>query len=141
MLPLHYARHWRVTSAALMAFVLAITLMPAIWLWPDRTPAVLWFEKLDKLAHLATFVLLALWFAGQYRPRSYWRIAGGLLAFGVLIEVCQRAVGYRSAELSDVGADVAGIIIGLAIAAAGAGGWCQTFEEWYIGRKSGDGSE
>lgn len=141
MLPLHYARHWRVTSAVLMAFVLAATLMPAIWLWPDRAPAVLWFEKLDKLAHFATFALLTVWFAGQYRPRSYWRIAGGLLAFGVLIEICQRAVGYRSAEFSDVVADVAGIIIGLAIAAAGAGGWCQRFEDWYIGRRSGDGSE
>ena len=60
MLPLHYARHWQVTSAALMASVLAITLMPAMWFWPDRTPTVLWFEKLDKLAHFATFVLLVL---------------------------------------------------------------------------------
>jgi hypothetical protein len=48
-------------------------------------------------------------------------------------------VGYRSAEMLDFGADVVGIIIGLAIAAAGAGGWCQPFENWLIGRKSGDG--
>jgi VanZ family protein len=139
MLPLHYARRWRVASAVLMTFVLAITLMPAMWLWPDRAPAMLWFEKLDKLAHLVIFVFLALWFAGQYRPRSYWRIAVGLFAFGALIEVSQRAVGYRSAEMLDFGADVVGIIIGLAIAAAGAGGWCQPFENWLIGRKSGDG--
>jgi len=137
MLPLRYARRWRVASAIFLALVLALTVMPAVWLWPDPARIVSWRENLDKWAHFATFALLALWFAGQYRPRSYWRIALGLLAFGALIEVCQRAVGYRTAELQDFGADTIGIIVGLAIALAGAGGWCQPFEDWTIGRKSG----
>jgi len=137
MLPLRYARRWRLASAVLLTLVLAVTLMPAIWLWPDRVRTVLWLEHIDKLAHGATFVLLALWFAGQYQPRSYPRIAVGLLAFAGLIEVCQRTVGYRSAEWLDFGADAIGIIIGLAIAMAGAGGWCLLFEDWYVGRKSG----
>lgn len=139
MLPLRYARRWRVAGAVLLAFVLATTVMPAVWLWPDRMSSMSWLENADKLAHFATFALLTLWFAGQYRPRSYWRIAIGLLAFGILIEVCQRAVGYRSAEWLDFGADAVGIIFGLAIAVAGAGGWCQPFEAWYIGRRSGAG--
>lgn len=137
MLPLRYARRWTIASTVLLILVLALTVMPAIWLWPDRVRIVSWLDNLDKWAHVATFAFLAVWFAGQYRPRSYWRIALGLLAFGALIEVCQRAVGYRTAELLDFGADTIGIIIGLAIAMAGAGGWCLSFEDWYIRRKSG----
>lgn len=139
MLPLRYARRWRVASAVLLAFVLATTVIPAVWLRPDWISSVSWLEHADKVSHVVTFSLLTLWFAGQYRPRSYWRIAIGLLAFGVLIEVCQRAVGYRSGEWLDFGADAVGIIVGLAIAVAGVGGWCQQFEAWYIGYRSGAG--
>ena len=55
-----------------------------------------------------------------------------LLMFGVLIEVCQRMVGYRSAEWLDVAADTVGIIAGLALAAAGLGRWCERFEARYL---------
>ena len=54
------------------------------------------------------------------------------LGFGVLIELCQRMVGYRSAEWLDIGADVGGIAIGLAIGLAGVGGWSQRFENRYL---------
>ena len=137
MLPLQYARQWRSASVVLLALVLVATLMPVVWLWPDRMQLVNWFGNLDKWAHLATFTVLAVWFAGQYRPRSYWRIAVGLFAFGVLIEICQRLVGYRAADLMDVGANTLGIVSGLAIALAGAGGWCLPFEAWYAGRRAG----
>lgn len=137
MLPLQYARHWRSASVVLLLLVLVATLTPAVWLWPDRVQLASWFRNLDKWAHFLTFAALALWFAGQYRPRSYWRIALGLFAFGVLIEMCQRLVGYRSADLLDVGANSIGIVAGLAIALAGAGGWCLPFETWYIERKAG----
>ena len=136
MLPLRYAAFWRVVSALLLMFVIAAAIMPAIWLWPDRVSFFRWFDNVDKWAHLLTFFVLAIWFAGQYRPRSYWRIALGLLAFGILIELLQRLVGYRSAEWLDVLADAAGIIAGLAIAAAGIGGWALRLETWYQQRRA-----
>ena len=136
MLPLRYALRWQAASAVLLLFVLASALMPAIWLWPDRVRMEHWLAHLDKWAHLLTFAFLAVWFAGQYRRGAYWRIAGGLVGFGVLIEICQRAVGYRSAEWLDLGADVIGIIIGLVIGLAGAGGWSQRVERWYVTRGS-----
>jgi len=123
MLPLRYARRWRIASIALLILVLVATLMPAVWFWPDRRQFVAWFIDMDKWLHGITFVFLAIWFAGQYRPRSYWRIGVGLISFGVLIEACQRLVTYRSAELFDIVADVAGITVGLVIATAGLGGW------------------
>ena len=108
--------------------------MPAVWLWPDRGKIVSWFGEIDKWAHALAFALLAIWFAGQYRPRSYWRIALGLLVYGVLIELCQRMLSYRSAEWLDVAADMAGIMAGLLIAAAGLGGWSQRFEAKFAAR-------
>ena len=48
-------------------------------------------------------------------------------------------VGYRSAEWLDIGADVIGVAIGLLISLAGAGGWSQRFENWYVMRGAGAG--
>ncbi len=132
MLPLQYVSWWRTASAVLLILVLVAALMPAVWLWPDRGKIVSWLGEFDKWAHAIVFALLAVWFAGQYRPRSYWRIALGLVMFGLLIELCQRMVAYRSAEWLDVAADGAGIIAGLLVAAAGLGGWSQRFEARYL---------
>lgn len=137
MLPLRYARRWRVASLLLLILVLASMLMPAVWFWSDRRQFASWFFDVDKWLHGVIFAVLAIWFAGQYRPRSYWRIGAGLTAFGLLIEACQRLVTYRSAELYDVAADSAGIIIGLAVAVAGLGGWSLRVEDWYTRRRAG----
>ena len=128
MLPLRHARRWRAASIALLALVLIATLLPAVWFWPDRGELVTWFVHSDKGLHGITFAFLALWFAGQYRRRSYWRIGVGLIAFGLLIEACQGMVSYRSAEFLDVGANMAGIAVGLSIALAGLGGWSTWVE-------------
>ena len=136
MLPLRYAPRWRAASAVLLLLVLAGAMMPAIWLWPDRARIGDWLQHLDKWAHVLAFAFLAVWFAGQYHRGAYWRIAIGLVAYGILIELCQRAVGYRSAEWLDLAADVIGIATGLVIGLAGAGGWCQRFEQWYVTRGS-----
>ena len=136
MLTLEYTRRWQVASVLLLLAVLLATITPAVWFWPDRVRMVEWFAGIDKWAHGVTFAGLAVWFAGQYRVSAYWRIAIGLTGFGLLIELCQRAVGYRTAEWFDVAADVAGIIIGLAIATAGIGGWSLRFESWMLNRQT-----
>ncbi|HNP34571.1 MAG TPA: VanZ family protein [Woeseiaceae bacterium] len=130
MLPLRFPVHWRIASALLLAAVLLAAMMPAMLWWSNPEKMARWFGSIDKWKHVGTFAVLALWFAGQYRPNSYWRIAIGLLAFGLLIELCQRMVSYRTAEWLDVAADLLGIAIGLLIARAGLGGWAQQFESW-----------
>lgn len=136
MLPLRYAARWRMAGLVLLAIVLLASLTPVFWLFPDRDGFVTWFVHVDKWLHGIAFVVLAVWFAGQYRPGSYWRIAVGLLAFGVLIEACQRMVTYRSADWLDIAADAAGIAVGLAIAMAGLGGWSLWFENRLAGSKA-----
>ena len=136
MLPLNHSRQWRIASIAMMLLVLASALMPAVWFLDDRASILSWLDHADKWLHASTFLVLSLWFAGQYRPRSYWRIALGLMVFGLFIEFCQRLVSYRMADWADVGANTIGIVVGLLIALAGAGGWCLRVENWHAARQS-----
>ena len=135
MLPLRYARRWQVASLTLLLLVLVATLMPAVWFWDDRFKALARFDDVDKWFHGVTFLVLSLWFTGMFRRRSYWKIGIGLLLFGLIIEACQRMVTYRTAEWLDVGADAAGIILGLVIGLAGIGGWCLRAEELLAKRR------
>lgn len=133
MLPLRYTGLWRLAGGLTLVAVFAAALMPAIWFWaphPGRLP-----ESADKWLHAATFAILALWFCGQYQRHSYWKIALSLLAFGMVIEFCQRLTTYRSADLMDLAANVAGIAAGLGIALVGAGGWSLRVEEWLLRRR------
>lgn len=131
MLALRYARRWQFAGIALLGFVLAAALLPPDWLWSDRLST---FVMSDKWVHGITFMLLAVWFSGQYAPQAYWRLIAGLIAFGLLIEVTQRMVGYRTADWMDLLADLVGLGVGMVIALAGAGGWCLRFEKWLDNR-------
>lgn len=126
MLPLRHTRRWRFVGAIILLVVLLATMAPA-FLFDVRLKQVV---SHDKWAHFLAFLFLAVWFSGQYARQSYWRLGTALLAFGALIEVCQYASGYRSAEWLDLAADLAGIVVGLLLAVAGAGGWSLRLEEW-----------
>ncbi len=130
MQALAYKRHWQGASIVLLVLVLAAALMPAIWFWDDKPSGISWLKGADKWMHGITFTVLSVWFAGLYRRESYVWIAVWLLLFGLLIEACQRMVGYRMAEWLDVGADIGGIMVGLALATIGLGKWCLKFEQW-----------
>jgi VanZ family protein len=132
MLSLRYARRWQIAGTVLLAIVLAGALLPADWLWSKESDSPVFIS--DKWLHGVTFAVLALWFSGQYARRSYWRLIMGLAAFGLLIEMTQRMVSYRTAEWMDLLADLLGLAIGMAIALAGTGGWCLRFEAWLQNR-------
>ena len=132
MLSLRYARRWQIAGILLLAMVQAAALVPADWLWSEG-PNSLFFIS-DKWLHGITFTALALWFSGQYARHSYWRLVTGLIAFGILIEMSQRMVSYRTADWMDFLADLLGVATGMAIALAGVGGWCVRFEEWLHNR-------
>lgn len=131
MLPLRYARRWQAAGIAALVAALVLALAPAVLFPFDMGTGGI---GADKWLHALTFTFLTVWFSGQYAARSYWRIALGMLAFGAFIELCQRLVGYRSAEGADLLADGIGIAVGLTIAVAGAGGWSLRVEGWLRSR-------
>lgn len=133
MLPLRHAALWRTLSMLLLVAVLLAALTPTFW-FGSKAKALVWFEHADKWLHAMTFAGLTVWFAGMFAVRAYWRIALGLTLFGLLIEACQLLVSYRIADWIDVGANTAGIIVGLIVAAAGLGAWGLRVEDWYSRR-------
>ena len=66
--------------------MLIAAVLPAIWFWPDKVKVLDWFGGVDKWAHTIAFAVLTVWLAGQYARSAYWRIALGLIAYGLLIE-------------------------------------------------------
>jgi VanZ family protein len=136
VLPLRYVRRWQIASLFFLAFVLAAALMPVFWFLDDKVGALSWFARNDKWVHGFTFLILSIWFTGLFHKKAYWQIGIGLLLFGLIIEGGQRMVIYRTAEWADVGANSAGIILGLVIGAAGLGGWCLRAEEHLTKQRS-----
>lgn len=126
MIELRYAWRWQVAGILLLAMVLTAALLPETPL----TDLAAMLIRSDKAMHVIAFTVLAIWFSGQYEKRSYWRIAAGLIAFGVLIELIQGTLSYRTSEWLDLAGDALGIALGLAIGALGAGGWSLQVEEW-----------
>jgi hypothetical protein len=133
MLPLRYTRRWQAAGIAVLVVVFVFALAPAIWFRLEMRDMT--FIAGDKWLHGLTFTFLTVWFSGQYARRSYWRLAVGMLAFGAFIEVCQYMLSYRNAESMDLVADSIGIVIGLVIATAGAGGWSLRMEDWLVARR------
>lgn len=127
MLPLRYAGRWRIAGYLLLAMVLAAAMVPPAWF--GLSNSLSYIANFDKWLHGITFTALMLWFSGQYARHGYWRPGTGLVAFGLLIEIAQRTVSYRTADGMDLMTDLAGISLGAALALAGLGGWCKRFED------------
>ena len=93
------------------------------------SPALMFFKS-DKAGHLTAFTVLMLWFGGIFRLRMSPFVALGLLAFGIMIELLQNRLDYRSAEIADAVFDCGGILIGWALVATAIGRWAGAVESW-----------
>jgi hypothetical protein len=95
----------------------ALCVLGILWLALDPQPittAALF--DLDKLNHLAAFMVLALLLDYSF-PLSerFWLKWLPLLGFGALIELLQLLGGYRLFEWGDILADASGLIVYLAL--------------------------
>jgi VanZ family protein len=121
MRALRYANFWLAGGIFLMAAVLYLTLTPG---------SGSSIAHADKAGHFIVFVALMFWFGGIFRLRSAPWAALALLAFGILIELLQSRLSYRSAEIADALSDCVGILVGWALAATGLGRWASVIESW-----------
>jgi VanZ family protein len=115
-----FRRAWLAIGWGLVAYTLYVSLSSS----PPDGPG--WLS--DKLAHGLTYFVLAAWFAALSAPRNYARVGLGLLALGIAIELLQARTGYRTAEVADGLANLAGILAGLAFGLASRGRWLAWFD-------------
>jgi VanZ family protein len=89
----------------LFAFCLVVVLVLALVPPSVPTPATGW----DKANHALAFAVLA-WLGRWSFPGRTGALLGGLLAYGVLIELLQALTPYRDADWHDVVADGVGLV-------------------------------
>ena len=138
MLPLRYLTQWRIAGLLLLAFVFFAALVPSSLFFPGGLPVSEWSQG-DKWVHAMTFATLTIWYGGQFAWPVFWRVLAGLALFGVMIEICQGIVGYRTRDAVDVIANVGGILSGAAIVRLWLQGWSVKIESWFdrrLGRRS-----
>lgn len=100
---------WRGALGALLLLVSVLAFSPGL---PE--PDV---GHVDKLHHAVAFLTLAASACFAY-PGARGRALLALLGYGMLIELVQLFIPYRSAEWNDVAADAVGIALGAMLAAA-----------------------
>lgn len=102
---LRFRRLWLSAGWLMVAAVVIASLVPI--------PGEISPGGSDKAVHMAMYGVLMLWFAGLYWAQSRrFRIALGLIAMGVLLEVLQGATDYRTFEYADMAANAAGVGFG-----------------------------
>ena len=93
------------------------------------TPVPVDVSSGDKLAHIAIYAVLAIWFAGIYRRSRYPAIASALILLGGSLELLQSATGYRTGDWNDFLANGIGVFLGLTMSRLGLSGWCAWIED------------
>ncbi|MBN8280737.1 MAG: VanZ family protein [Gammaproteobacteria bacterium] len=126
MLPLRFGRVWLAAGFLFLGVGLYSALTP--------NPGGLALLN-DKLVHGAGFMAFMLWFGGIVEPRRVPRVALALALYGLLIELLQSLTATRQAEFLDLAADVAGVLLGWLLGAAGLSRWCTVLESWLVPRR------
>ena len=123
MLPLARPGLW-IAGALLLALVIVIaSLLPG--------PVVQSVSSWDKLEHTGAYLLLALWLAGMVDRRRYMWAAAAAFLLGAAVEAAQALLTEtRQGDVLDLVANATGVLVALAIAYLGLGGWAQRAERW-----------
>ncbi|MDP2324763.1 MAG: VanZ family protein [Gammaproteobacteria bacterium] len=127
LLPLRYAWAWLFAGLILLVLGLVSALSAAAF------PSAMTLN--DKLIHLVGFTGFMVWFCGIVQTRYAPLLALGLAAYGLLIEFLQSLTVTRQPEGLDLVADIAGILVGWFLSAAGLSRWCIKLESWFASAK------
>jgi VanZ family protein len=78
-----------------------------------KAPVVLEVPGSDKVNHFVAYLVMMLWFSQLHRePRRQFWIGVGLIALGVLLELVQGLLAYRSAHVLDGLTNGCGVVAG-----------------------------
>lgn len=93
-----------------LIFWSVITSITLLFLIPQDMITERIFDWWDKAQHMLAFSILMLLGFLAY-PKAFWKLAIGLILYGVTIEIIQSQTGWRSGEVMDALADVVGVVL------------------------------
>lgn len=128
MLSLRYPWIWMLFGWLLVAGVVVGSLMPDA---PLRG-----LHVSDKVQHAFSYAVLMVWFAGLYARSHHAWIALTVLTLGVVLEIIQSQLSYRSFDPADMLANLGGVIVGFGLSFWFLAGWCQRLERHLTSRDS-----
>jgi VanZ family protein len=110
MKELRFIRLWLAIGFLLVGVVCFLTLTPSP---PDMGD----FPESDKIGHFIAYSFLMLWFGFIYlRGRRYMRVGLAFIVMGIVLELIQGVLDYRSFSTLDMGANACGVMIGWLLA-------------------------
>jgi VanZ family protein len=102
--------HWfrAVWFGGACAIVVAI-----IYLSVTSHPVDLHVPMGDKIGHLTAYAVATWWLAHLQRASATrWATAAGLIGLGIMMELVQLHLGYRTFEVQDIAANSLGVAVG-----------------------------
>lgn len=117
---MRYRSAWLAAAWFLVALVIALGVVPSA---PEGL-----FVFGDKALHFIQFLVVMVWFGGIYSGRAQWIVAASLAALGLAIEVAQGLSVFRTFDLGDVVANLAGLAAGLLLVRTALRDWCRRVE-------------
>jgi hypothetical protein len=119
--PLRLRWLWIGGAVGLIGGLCVLSLLPA-----QEMPSL---AVSDVVQHAAGYGVLMLWFAGLLARGRWLGIAFAFVVLGVGLEWLQGALGIgRVADPRDAAANALGVLLGLALAHLGLGGWMRWVE-------------
>ena len=122
---LRLAKFWFATAYLLLLALGILSLIPA----PDIGGS-------DKVAHFLAYAALSAWFSLLVEERkSLWLILFGLIGYGLLLELLQSFISYRSGDMADAVANSFGVIAGLPFYFSPLRRMLREVDSWLISRQ------
>jgi len=110
MKELRFIKLWLTIGFLLVGLVCFLTLTPSP---PDRGD----FPESDKIGHFVAYSAMMLWFGFIYlRGKRYIRVGLAFIVMGIVLELIQGMLDYRSFSTLDMGANACGVMIGWLLA-------------------------
>ena len=110
MKELRFIRLWLTIGFLLVGAVIFLTLTPSP---PDMGD----FPESDKIGHFVAYSVIMLWFGFIYlRGKRYVSVGLAFIVMGIVLELIQGVLDYRSFSYMDITANACGVMIGWLLA-------------------------
>ena len=117
---MRYRGYWLAAAWLQVGAVIVLGLLPSM-------PS-LGFSFGDKIAHFIEFFVVMAWFGGLYEARGQRIAFAGLALLGAGIELLQGLQLFRTLDLGDLVANLAGLLAGWLAARTWLHNWCARVE-------------